>query len=58
MGFYDVLFSHTNKDLALKPEDRRAFSLSQPYGTYVMENVLFKISFPPNSMRKRPAKQR
>jgi len=45
-GFYDVLFSHTNKDLALKPEDKRTFSLSQPYGTYVMENVLFKISFP------------
>lgn len=45
-GFYDVLFSHTNKDLALKPEDQRAFRRSQPYGTYVMENVLFKISFP------------
>lgn len=45
-GFYDVLFSHTNNDLALKPEDKRAFSFSRPYGTYVMENVLFKISFP------------
>lgn len=45
-GFYDVLFSHTNKDLALKPEDKRAFSFSRNYGTYVMENVLFKISFP------------
>jgi 2-methylcitrate dehydratase len=45
-GFYDVLFSHTNNDLALKPDDKRAFSLSQAYGTYVMENVLFKISFP------------
>ena len=45
-GFYDVLFSHTNKDLALKPESQRAFKLSQPFGTYVMENVLFKISFP------------
>jgi len=33
-GFYDVLF----KD---KP-----FSLPQPFGSYVMENVLFKISFP------------
>ena len=41
-----MLFSHTNKDLALKPEDKRAFSLPQAYGTYVMENVLFKISFP------------
>ena len=45
-GFYDVLFSHTNNDLALKPEDKRAFSFSRPYGSYVMENVLFKISFP------------
>ena len=45
-GFYDVLFSHTNKDLALKPADQRVFRLSQPYGSYVMENVLFKIRFP------------
>jgi 2-methylcitrate dehydratase len=33
-GFYDVLFGG------------RPFSLSQPFGSYVMENVLFKISFP------------
>jgi 2-methylcitrate dehydratase len=33
-GFYDVLFKG-------KP-----FSLGQPFGSYVMENVLFKISFP------------
>ncbi len=33
-GFYDVLFKG-------KP-----FQLEQPYGAYVMENVLFKISFP------------
>jgi 2-methylcitrate dehydratase len=33
-GFYDVLFRG-------KP-----FRLKQPYGSYVMENVLFKISFP------------
>jgi 2-methylcitrate dehydratase len=33
-GFYDVLFGG-------KP-----FSLSQPFGSYVMENILFKISFP------------
>jgi 2-methylcitrate dehydratase len=33
-GFYDVLFKN-------KP-----FSLPQPFGSYVMENVLFKISFP------------
>lgn len=45
-GFYDVLFSHTNKDLALKPDEQRAFVLVQPFGCYVMENVLFKISFP------------
>lgn len=33
-GYYDVLFNG------------RPFSFSQPYGSYVMENVLFKISFP------------
>lgn len=33
-GFYDVLFNG-------KP-----FTLNQGYGSYVMENVLFKISFP------------
>ena len=33
-GFYDVLFHG-------KP-----FTLPRPFGTYVMENVLFKISFP------------
>jgi len=33
-GFYDVLFGG-------KP-----FKLKQPYASYVMENVLFKISFP------------
>lgn len=33
-GFYDVLFGG-------KP-----FSLPRPYGTYVMENILFKVSFP------------
>ena len=33
-GFYDVLFKG------------RAFSLPRPLGSYVMENVLFKISFP------------
>lgn len=45
-GFYDVLFAKTNKDQQLKPVEQRRFSLSQPYGSYVMENVLFKISFP------------
>ena len=33
-GFYDVLF------------DGRPFRFQRPYGTYVMENVLFNISFP------------
>ena len=45
-GFYDVLFSHTNQDLALKPADQRQFSFPRGFGCYVMENVLFKISFP------------
>lgn len=45
-GFYDVLFSKTNKDQRLKDESQRQFSFSQSYGTYVMENILFKISFP------------
>ncbi|WP_428239960.1 2-methylcitrate dehydratase [Gynuella sp.] len=45
-GFYDILFSKTNKDQQLKPESERRFSMQRPYGTYVMENVLFKISFP------------
>jgi 2-methylcitrate dehydratase len=33
-GFYDVLFKG------------REFQFQRPYGSYVMENVLFKISFP------------
>ena len=33
-GFYDVLFKGN------------AFTFQRPYGSYVMENVLFKISFP------------
>ncbi|MFD2177532.1 bifunctional 2-methylcitrate dehydratase/aconitate hydratase [Veronia pacifica] len=33
-GFYDVLF------------DGNVFDLAQPFSAYVMENVLFKISFP------------
>src|SRR5690349_1520514 len=33
-GFYDVLFKG------------RPFRFKRPYGSYVMENVLFKISFP------------
>ncbi|GAC1375267.1 MAG: hypothetical protein NVS3B3_11850 [Aquirhabdus sp.] len=45
-GFYDVLFSHTNKDLAIKSAEDRQFKIQRPYGSYVMENILFKISFP------------
>ncbi|PKI03492.1 2-methylcitrate dehydratase [Glaciecola sp. 33A] len=45
-GFYDVSFSKTNKNQALKPESEREFSFSQTYDSYVMENILFKISFP------------
>ncbi|QVM93191.1 2-methylcitrate dehydratase [Pseudomonas entomophila] len=45
-GFYDVSFSHTNKDLALKPEEQQVLRLPQAFGSYVMENVLFKVSFP------------
>jgi len=45
-GFYDVAFSKTNADQKIKPEQDREFKFSQGYGTYVMENVLFKISFP------------
>ncbi|MCH8542847.1 MAG: bifunctional 2-methylcitrate dehydratase/aconitate hydratase [Alcanivorax sp.] len=45
-GFYDVSFSHTCKDLALKPEAERRFRFQRDYGTYVMENILFKIAFP------------
>jgi 2-methylcitrate dehydratase len=33
-GFYDVLFKG------------KAFVLPQPFGSYVMENILFKISYP------------
>lgn len=33
-GFYDVLF------------DGQPFKFERGYGTYVMENILFKISFP------------
>ncbi|MBD2839940.1 2-methylcitrate dehydratase [Pseudomonas sp. JM0905a] len=45
-GFYDVLFSHTNKDLATKPPEQVHFRLPQEFGSYVMENILFKVSFP------------
>ncbi|MCL5425393.1 MAG: 2-methylcitrate dehydratase [Gammaproteobacteria bacterium] len=45
-GFYDVLFSHASKDLSLKPEADRRLRFQREFGSYVMENILFKISFP------------
>ena len=45
-GFYDVLFSKTNKDQQLKPADEWRFRFPREFGTYVMENILFKIAFP------------
>ena len=45
-GFYDVSFSQTNADLKLKEEQDREFKFQRDYGAYVMENILFKISFP------------
>ena len=45
-GFYDVSFSKTNADQQLKAEEDREFKFPQSYGSYVMENILFKISFP------------
>ena len=45
-GFYDVCFSVTNTVHKVKAEGDRAFSFQRPYGSYVMENILFKISFP------------
>ena len=45
-GFYDVLFCKSNKDHQVKPLEQRRFSRKQPYASYVMENILFKISFP------------
>lgn len=45
-GFYDVLFSKTNKDQKLKDEKDRKFKFQRDYSSYVMENILFKLSFP------------
>lgn len=45
-GFYDVAFSKTNKDQKLKPLAERTLLLPQDFGSYVMENILFKVSFP------------
>ncbi len=45
-GFYNVLFSKTNKDQQIKPDAERRFRFQRDYGSYVMENILFKLSFP------------
>ncbi len=45
-GFYAVSFSKTNADQQIKPADKQQFSFPQAYGSYVMENILFKIAFP------------
>ncbi|TWX51626.1 bifunctional 2-methylcitrate dehydratase/aconitate hydratase [Colwellia hornerae] len=45
-GFYEVLFFKNNKDQTIKNKNKRQLSFSQGYGCYVMENILFKVSFP------------
>ena len=45
-GFYDVSFTKTNADQRVKAEADRQFKFQRGYGSYVMENILFKISFP------------
>jgi 2-methylcitrate dehydratase len=45
-GFYDVLFGG------------KKFEFQRPYGSYVMENVLFKVSYPGKPSRRRNASTR
>ncbi|MFN2410793.1 MAG: 2-methylcitrate dehydratase, partial [Halomonas sp.] len=45
-GFYDIAFSHSNKDLSLKPDGERRLRFQRELGCYVMENILFKVAFP------------
>lgn len=45
-GFYEVSFNKSNQDQQMKPREKWRFSLPQDYGSYVMENILFKLSFP------------
>lgn len=45
-GFYDVLYAKTNRDQQVKHASDRIFRMQREYGSYVMENVLFKLSFP------------
>lgn len=41
-----MLFNKTNKDQQLKPKEDWKFKFQRDYGSYVMENILFKLSFP------------
>ncbi|MCO1335715.1 bifunctional 2-methylcitrate dehydratase/aconitate hydratase [Microbulbifer sp. OS29] len=45
-GFYDVSFSKTNTDQKIKAQEDREFNIPRGYGSYVIENILFKISYP------------
>lgn len=45
-GFYQVSFNKTNKDQKVKPREQWRFQFPQGYNAYVMENILFKLSFP------------
>lgn len=45
-GFYDVSYSHWNKDLSTKSDEDQTFKFQREFGSYVMENILFKLSFP------------
>ncbi|RUO81347.1 2-methylcitrate dehydratase [Idiomarina tyrosinivorans] len=45
-GFYEVLFNKRNSDQQLKPKQQWQFSFDRDFGSYVMENILFKLSFP------------
>jgi 2-methylcitrate dehydratase len=44
-GFYDVLFRKTNGAAANDPEPAR-LRFQRPFGTYVVENILFKVRYP------------
>jgi len=45
-GFYDVLFAKTNRDQQVRhPADRR-FLMQRELGSYVIDNVLFKLAYP------------
>jgi 2-methylcitrate dehydratase len=44
-GFYDVLFSNGTNGTRADHHPPR-FKLQRPFGTYVVENVLFKVQYP------------